>query len=245
MNFVSFINSIFNNNAAIITIIIGLLSIPQINKTLNKSKFSKLKFKGYRSTLLKNSMIFSFISPILILILQSIFYEMIDSSNKDVANNIAQVVLNFYLIIVPAILLNDYMTKSVQQKVKKRYRIIEIIIIIESIISAITINYKLRYLVDIWVMIFMVTMFVYLLLYIIIGAVNGDSKKNSLKTIKILLEFDEIHNCYLAIKCYGKDFKNFHMEENYVILESKDANLVKVIPMNKIKQIEFNYGKEH
>ncbi|WP_313232463.1 hypothetical protein [Tissierella praeacuta] len=241
----SILITLLNNNIAIITTILGVLSIPQINKNLNKLKLNHLKTRGYRTTLLKNSAIIILVSPIVIMIFQKVFLEIFEEADKGISGNIALIMINIYLVFLSTILNNTYMTKSVSMKVEKKYRMVELVILIESIISAISVNCKNEFMMEIWTIIFISFFLIYSFIYVFGGIIFGDDKKNSLKTIKILLEYNELYNCYVRTKCNGNNLKYFYMDENYIILESEQEKLIKVIPMNKIKEISFNYNDKN
>ena len=144
----------------IVGLIIGALSISEVWEAVKKSKYNRLKIKGYRETLLKYSLLLS-ASPIVIVILQISLLLLLHFLYKDEPyfnSKISYIFINLYLIIFYLVLIHSHMTNLVTEKIKKRYRIIEGIVALEAIISFITMSFNIKYLIKIWSLIYILVL---------------------------------------------------------------------------------------
>lgn len=224
-----------NNNGTIITLALGVIGATR--NMIKGSKLNVMRIRGYRSSLLSGSFVLAVFGPMFIMVAQKYIY-MIPMNNTQFQSFI----LNTSIVAILLAWYDAYMKKIVSAKIKRRYYIIYLVIFIQGTVSGLNIVSKddnLVYLLqNIWAGTWLVSLSVYVLLYCFMPR---DDKVNKLQRINILLKPDEIHNCFIRIKCNSKSLKNFDLGENYITLESKQDNLTRIIPMSRIQDITFHY----
>jgi len=227
----------------IVGLIIGALSISEVWEAVKKSKYNRLKIKGYRETLLKYSLLLS-ASPIVIVILQISLLLLLHFLYKDEPyfnSKISYIFINLYLIIFYLVLIHSHMTNLVTEKIKKRYRIIEGIVALEAIISFITMSFNIKYLIKIWSLIYIFTISVYLCIYVLLRLFFSDTRKEILKEIRIHMDFTKVYNCYVITKFKDRNLKYLDINESYIEIKSQKDKIIKRIPMDKIDEITYHY----
>jgi len=230
-----------NIATGIVGAIASVISLPGVWQAMKKSKYKYIKINGYRETLLKYSLLLSAVSPIIVMIIQACLYFLLRKGEPDINEKVSHLMINLLLLLFYIFFVHSHMAMLVYEKVKKRYRIMEGITIIEMIISFIFINFNNNYFEKIWELIYILTVIFYLSLYIFFGYLFGDTKKVALKEIRICLDYTNTCNCYVIAKIKSGNFEYLNIDESYIEIKSKKDKLIKQIPMDKISEITYHY----